>query len=206
MRTGGSTAGVRREQATVAIHVADPVLEMALKTIVNESSMSLVDNRTAAMFQIADDVLGLRNGTGRGRGIVVVESRPFPAALALGGLRKGSVAAVVSRENIGLLAFVFDVLQRGLIAVASKVSDAASRLPDFTQRQHLVVSMLSGKHMTDKAMSRWLGVSVATVKRDVEAVCEAVDAANRRQLADIARDLGYRPGLTDHEVSLLSHR
>jgi len=105
-------------------------------------------------------------------------------------VRVGLVSAAVSRDCVDSLPALLEPVRDGHLLISRAVNEAANLLPTLSQRQHMILATLANSTTKDVPMSRQLGVSLATLKRDIAAACGVLQARDRRELRDMARHLG----------------
>jgi DNA-binding NarL/FixJ family response regulator len=186
----------------VFIDVDDDVLVLALKHVVVELGLHPVANRGSASCIVASRILTHPPHTD----ILVVEHSPFPAAAALAALRAGGVRAIMSAREPKQLPQMLEALGLSLCVIGTGIIGLANQLPLLTLRQHKIMSLMcSDRHYKHLTLAHRLGVSIATVKRDIRELCDRLHAADSHELAARARSLGYASGESMLDAVYSSH-
>ena len=140
---------------------------------------------------IVDTIDALHAALSRYR-ILVTEPTPKACRSAVDQIMSGRAHAVVLADQPDQLATALGAVGRGHATAPSRAIELASQLPLLTERQvQIMGAILAGQ--TNKQLSRGLGLSPASIKRELTELYRHLCAANRLELAHRAMTLGYSP-------------
>jgi DNA-binding NarL/FixJ family response regulator len=138
---------------------------------------------------IVDTVEDLHRAGSRFR-ILVTEPTPKACRSAVDEIMAGRVHAVVLADHPDQLATALRAVDGGHATAPSRVIELAAQLPVLSHRQvQIMRAILAGQ--TNKQLSRGLGLSPASIKRELTELYRQLGAANRLELAHRAMTLGY---------------
>ena len=104
----------------------------------------------------------------------------------------GAAQAVVLADQPDQLATALRAVGGGNATTPSRAIELAAELPSLSERQELIMrAILAGQ--TNKQLSRGLGLSPASIKRELTELYRHLGAANRLELAHRAMTLGFVP-------------
>jgi DNA-binding NarL/FixJ family response regulator len=147
----------------------------------------MVTNPTTADVRVAD---GLRPPV-YVVDVLVAKPTPVGASRALGALLAGAARAVIQAAQPFQLTFAIAALAEGCVTAPTELVDEAARLPAVSARQQGLLECFARGVSGDRALAGRVGVSVATVRRDVQELYESLEVSGRPALAEAARRLGY---------------
>lgn len=175
---------------TVHLDLRDTTTRYALSFAVEQAGWSRTSDPGAATARVADHLVERADAPA----LDVLVLAPTPAASRRGvdAFTRGAARAVVSAEEPRALPDALDAGRRGLAVVSRTVLAAASAYPSLTPRlERTLLLVVRGR--TNREISRELGQSDATSKRDIAELLHRFDAPNRVALAATAWRLGL-PG------------
>jgi DNA-binding CsgD family transcriptional regulator len=124
--------------------------------------------------------------------VLVVEPTPCGAHAGMKALAAGSVCAVISSERPKDLAQALTFVRNGWALAPLDLVDTASRMPDLSERQTVIVgAILAGQPTSEIAKGLYL--SDASVKRELARLFKSFGVDNRLELAAFGASLGFRP-------------
>jgi len=124
--------------------------------------------------------------------ILVIEPTPKACRGAVDEMMSGTAQAVVLADQPDQLANALRAVGAGNATAPSRAIELASAMPPLTDRQEVILrAILAGQ--TNKHLSRGLGLSPASIKRELTELYRHLDSANRLELAHRAMTLGLGP-------------
>jgi DNA-binding CsgD family transcriptional regulator len=190
-----------RQPVAVAVRVSDRPLQVALESVVGRHGFTICDDPQAADCELVASPAAASELV---PSILLVEPSPVWSQVGMGAIGAGLVDAVVARQCIDDVPFVMEALvDRDLSTVSLAVRRAAQLIPPLSRRQHMLLALISGRHVKSESIARALACSPATVKREVRKVRQALGLGSRLELLHYARPLGYTPHMTAMDISLL---
>lgn len=186
---------------SVKVAISEPTLRIAVTHLVQECGLMSVQHDSADI--IVSDTSDSQDGFIH---VLTVGPSSLAAALALGAVFLGEASAILSTEAPEVLPKVIEMLGTQVGAIPNCVVDNGRQLLALrlSQRQHGLLGVLAAGYAKDVHVARRLGVSLATLKRDVRLLVERTSVSSRYELADLARSLGYSRPLRDAELRLLT--
>ena len=140
---------------------------------------------------IVDSIEALRSADAQYR-ILVTEPTPKACRGAVDEIMSGTAQAVVLADQPDQLATALRAVGAGNATAPSRAIELASDMPSLSERQEVIMrAILAGQ--TNKQLSRGLGLSPASIKRELTELYRHLDAANRLELAHRAMTLGFGP-------------
>ena len=125
--------------------------------------------------------------------VLVTDPTPASSRLALEAFTAGRALAIVASTEPHTLPRALELARAGYGIVPRVVVEAAERLPEIPARLEQVLQLvLRGR--TNVVISRALGQSLSSTKRDMTMLLHLFDAANRQALIAAAMRMGIRPG------------
>jgi DNA-binding CsgD family transcriptional regulator len=191
-----------RRAQTVRIAVVEAPLRIALTHLAGECGLRVVQHDLAADIVVADTSALVSHPVH----VLVVGPSSLSAALALGAVFLGQARALLSTDAPEALPRVLGMLASEIGAMPRCVVESGRHVLELrlSQRQHALLGILANGYAKDSQVARRLGVSLATLKREVRMVGERMEVGNRHELADLARSLGYCRPLRESELRLLT--
>src|SRR4029453_595772 len=104
----------------------------------------------------------------------------------------GTAQAVVLADQPDQLATALRAVGAGNATAPSRAIELAAAMPALSDRQVVIMrAILAGQ--TNKQLARGLGLSPASIKRELTELYQHLAAANRLELAHRAMTLGFVP-------------
>jgi DNA-binding NarL/FixJ family response regulator len=149
------------------------------------------DTRGNGDLFIADTVDALHHSNARYR-ILVVEPTAKACRVAVDAITSASADAVVLSDRLDQLDTALQAIRNGHTPIPARAIELAMQLPSLTARHvQILQAILAGQ--TNKHLSRGLGLSPASIKRELTELYRLLGAGNRLELAHCAMTLGYLP-------------
>jgi DNA-binding NarL/FixJ family response regulator len=174
-----------------AVAVGSETLARALTFVGRGAGWVDADTPGACDVLIADTVDSLRGSGARYR-ILVTEPTPKACRVAVDEIVTGRAHAIVLADQPDQLATALRAVGGDNATAPSRAIELAAQLPLLSDRQvQIMRAILAGQ--TNKQLSRGLGLSPASIKRELTELYRLLGAANRLELAHRAMTLGYLP-------------
>jgi DNA-binding NarL/FixJ family response regulator len=173
--------------STVSIEVQSNALRLALGNVASHNGVRPISNGATATYRVTDDCSDRRDVVD----VLVVEALPVRAAMALEALRAGVARTIVLADDPEGLTFAIEALSRGVATVPAVLVELAGCIPLLSPRQHQLLSVLVDGHGKIPVLAGRLGLSVATIKRELLRLYDSFGVSGRHELAEVARSLGY---------------
>ena len=126
------------------------------------------------------------------KSVMVAEPTPASCRSAIDALLDGRIRGVLRADEPGALPAALQAVSDGLFPITEGAMAAAHAVPALTARQVAVLRAVMGGR-SNAAIGRRLGVSEATVKREISSLLSSLDAPNRTSIAVAAARLGFKP-------------
>jgi DNA-binding NarL/FixJ family response regulator len=183
------------ERSSVAteflVAVRSETLARALTFVGRAAGWVDADRLTPCDVMIVDSIDALRSSESRYR-ILVTDPTPKACRGAVDEVMTGAAQAVVLADQPDQLATALGAVGGGNATTPSRAIELAAALPCLSERQELIMrAILAGQ--TNKQLSRGLGLSPASIKRELTELYRHLGAANRLELAHRAMTLGFDP-------------
>jgi DNA-binding NarL/FixJ family response regulator len=174
-----------------SVSVGSETLARALTFVGRAAGWVDAERTTACDVTIVDTIDALDTAPARYR-ILVTEPTPKACRGAVAEIVTGRAHAVVLADQPDQLATALTAVDRGHATAPSRAIELAALLPSLTERQvQIMQAILAGQ--TNKQLSRGLGLSPASIKRELTELYRHLGAANRLELAHRTMTLGYSP-------------
>jgi DNA-binding NarL/FixJ family response regulator len=171
----------------VHLDLRDTATRYALSFAVEQAGWSRIEEPRAAAARVADHLVDRPDVPALD--VLVLPPTPVACRRGIDAFTSGLVRAVVSATEPAALPEALEAGRRGLNVVSGSIVRAAHGYPALTPRLertlHLVV-----RGRANREISRELGQSDATTKRDIAELLVRFDAPNRVALAATAWRLG----------------
>jgi DNA-binding NarL/FixJ family response regulator len=172
-------------RGSVTLDLADHVLRVAIESVLRIDGVDILDEDDGQCLLLSD------NPQSRGKRVVLMtEETPAEAHTAMLAFTTGAVGAIASRRKPEAVPMVIMALRQNLAVLPQSLLAAAVNAPRLSDRHQRVLS-LTVEGLTNAAISRRLGISEATVKRDVTSLLRAFGCATRTELVRKATENGY---------------
>ena len=183
------------ERSSVAteflVAVRSETLARALTFVGRAAGWVDADRLAACDVVIVDSIDALRSSASRYR-ILVTDPTPKACRAAVDVVMTGAAQAVVLADQPDQLATALRAVGGGNATTPSRAIELAAELPSLSERQESIMqATLAGQ--TNKQLSRGLGLSPASIKRELTELYRHLGAANRLELAHRAMTLGFGP-------------
>ena len=173
------------------VAVRSETLARALTFVGRAAGWVDADRLAACDVVIVDSIEALRSAASPYR-ILVTEPTPKDCRGAVDEIMSGTAQAVVLADQPDQLATALQAVGAGNATAPSRAIELAAAMPQFSSRQVVIMrAILAGQ--TNKQLSRGLGLSPASIKRELTELYRHLDAANRLELAHRAMILGFGP-------------
>ena len=193
LETGsGDLASAGPGAPEIRIDVDDEVLRLALHHVAQSAGIGVVRNPAAEAVDVVD-VHRSPNGSRPPR-LLVARVIPVEALKAVASVVNGTAHGMIDARVPSALPAALSAIRSGGTYLATSLLDVARRLPSLTARQHRLMQAVALGHSRDSQLTRILGTSSTTVKREVQVLYDLFQSGDRRELADRARALGYPSG------------
>ena len=174
----------------VFIDLRDTSIRPALLHACEAAGWSRTAAPTARTALVADQLV---TRAPRPLDVLVTDPTPASSRLALEAFTAGRALAIVASTEPHTLPRALELARAGYGIVPRVVVEAAERLPEIPVRlQQVLQLVLRGR--TNVVISRALGQSLSSTKRDMTMLLHLFDAANRQALIAAAMRMGIRPG------------
>ena len=173
------------------VSVRSETLARALTFVGRAAGWVDADRLARCDVVIVDSIDALRSADSRYR-ILVTDPTPKACRGAIDEIMSGTAQAVVLADQPDQLATALRAVDGGNATAPSRAIELAAELPVLSERQQVIMrAILAGQ--TNKQLSRGLGLSPASIKRELTELYRHLDAANRLELAHRAMTLGFGP-------------
>ncbi|MEO8693869.1 MAG: LuxR C-terminal-related transcriptional regulator [Acidimicrobiales bacterium] len=173
------------------IAVRSETLARALTFVGRAAGWADTDRLAPCDVVVVDSIDALRATDSRYR-ILVIEPTPKACRGAVDQIMSGAAQAVVLADQPDQLATALLAIAAGTATAPSRAIELASAMPSLSDRQEVILrAILAGQ--TNKHLSRGLGLSAGSIKRELTELYRRLDAANRLELAHRAMTLGFAP-------------
>jgi DNA-binding NarL/FixJ family response regulator len=173
------------------VEVRSETLARALTFVGRAAGWVDADRLARCDVVIVDSIEALRSAQSTYR-ILVTEPTPKDCRGAVDQIMTGAAQAVVLADQPDQLAAVLRAVGAGNATAPSRAIELAAGMPTLSSRQVVILrAILAGQ--TNKQLSRGLGLSPASIKRELTELYRHLDAANRLELAHRAMSLGFGP-------------
>lgn len=165
------------QAATAVIRLKDPLLRMATLGVLREAGIrEISDDNTTAVI-ITDDAGYISDRT-----ILIVEKSSSAAQAAMRSTMQNQLGGIVAPNDIGQLPLVISSIDNKMVCISQTVLKCASDVPELSERQIRIVSMIIKGESNARIAAR-LGLSVATIKREVSVLLNDLKCGSRLDLA-----------------------
>ena len=173
------------------VAVRSETLARALTFVGRAAGWIDADRFAACDVVVVDSIEGLRAATSRCR-ILVTEPTPRACRAAVDEVMSGTAHAIVLADQPDQLATALRAVASGNATTPSRAIAMAAELPPLSERQEQIMrATLAGQ--TNKQLSRGLGLSPASIKRELTDLYRLLGVINRLELAHRAMTLGFVP-------------
>ena len=173
------------------VAVRSETLARALTFVGRAAGWVDADRLAACEVVVVDSIDALRSATSHYR-ILVTDPTPKGCRCAVDEIMSGTAQAVVLADQPDQLATALLAVGAGNATTPSRAIELAAQLPLLSERQEAIMAaILAGQ--TNKHLSRGLGLSPASIKRELTELYRHLGAANRLELAHRAMTLGFGP-------------
>ncbi len=183
-----------RTDRQLQIVVGNRMLATALTEIARRKGWSTVAGGDSSV--LVTDAVAARTGdvAAGGSTVLVCEPTAFDARIAIDAVAELIVVAVVLSDEPDDLALALDAVADDRGTIPGRVLRLAGEMPVLSERQSAVLAaVVHGS--TNTEISRDLPMSLATVKREVAVLYQALSAVTRPALIAEASRLGVRPSV-----------
>ena len=171
------------------VAVRSETLARALTFVGRAAGWVDADRLTPCDVVVVDSIDALRSAGSRYR-ILVTDPTPKACRGAVDEIMSGGAQAVVLADQPDQLATALRAIDGGNATAPSRAIELAAELPLLSERQELIMrAILAGQ--TNKQLSRGLGLSPASIKRELTELYRHLGAANRLELAHQTMILGF---------------
>lgn len=178
-----------------AVHLAvsNSMVAAALRVTAEGLGWSLRAARDAGVVLVTDRVPVHAVPGAPGSGVVLVcDPTPSAARAAVDAVADLVVSSVVCSDQPDDLHAALEGLSAGRACVPMRILTLAARMPRLTERQSVLLgAVLAGQ--TNADMARALGLSAASVKRELGRMYARMGVSSRAALSARALELGVPP-------------
>jgi DNA-binding NarL/FixJ family response regulator len=168
----------------VALDISNNVLHIAIESILKLEGIPVV-NEDRCRLLITDDLQR------EGKGVILLsDESPAEAYASVTAFISGKVSAVASIRQPEAIAVVIQAACEQLAVVPQTLLAAAFHAPRLGERQTRVLALII-QGLANAAIGQRLGLSEASVKRDVSTLLRAFGCATRGELVARAVNVGY---------------
>jgi DNA-binding NarL/FixJ family response regulator len=173
------------------VAVRSETLARALTFVGRSAGWVDADHHARCDVVIVDSIEALRSADSPYR-ILVTEPTPKACRGAVDEIMSGTAQAVVMADQPDQLATALRAVGAGNATAPSRAIELALSMPSLSERQEVILrAILAGQ--TNKQLSRGLGLSPASIKRELTELYRHLDASNRLELAHRTMTLGLGP-------------
>ncbi len=173
------------------IAVRSETLARALTFVGRAAGWVDADRMARCDVIVVDSIEALCSTDSRCR-ILVTEPTPKDCRAAVDQMMSGTAQAVVLADQPDQLATALRAVGAGDATAPSRAIELAGEMPRLSDRQVVMLrAIVAGQ--TNKQLSRGLGLSPASIKRELTELYRQLVAANRLELAHRAMTLGIGP-------------
>ena len=173
------------------VAVRSETLARALTFVGRAAGWVDADRFASCDVVIVDSVEAVRSAPSRCR-ILVTDPTPRACRAAVDEVMGGTAHAIVLADQPDQLATALHAVAGGHATTPSRAIALASELPPLSERQERIMrATLAGQ--TNKQLSRGLGLSPASIKRELTDLYRLLGVINRLELAHRAMTLGFGP-------------
>ena len=173
------------------VAVRSETLARALTFVGRAAGWVDADRLTPCDVVIVDSIDALRSAGSRYR-ILVTDPTPKACRAAVDEVMTGAAQSVVLADQPDQLATALRAVGGGNATTPSRAIELAAELPSLSDRQEVIMRAI-WPGQTNKQLSRGLGLSPASIKRELTELYRHLGAANRLELAHRAMTLGFVP-------------
>lgn len=174
------------DQPAVVNLVREEVVRRALSHVLQEAGWQVLGARERDLPVRAD-------GIGAEAAVLVIWPKPARCARALTAFMQGHVRGVVLADEPASAVPALEAIPRALRVVSGRVIVLANELPSTSARDERLLRGIASGHST-RRLALGLGLSEATVKRDIGSLVERFSVGGRRELIPRAIELGILEG------------
>jgi DNA-binding NarL/FixJ family response regulator len=168
----------------VALDISDNVLNIAIGSILRLEGIPVVDEDRCRLV-LTDDLQR------EGKGVILLsDESPAEAYAAVTAFIGGRVSAVASIRQPEAIPVVIQAACEQLAVLPQTLLAAAFHAPRLGERQTRVLALVI-QGLANAAIAQRLGLSEASVKRDVSTLLRAFGCATRGELVARAVNVGY---------------
>ena len=173
------------DRPSVVIELRDHVLQVAVASVLRIDGVNVLDADDGDCLLLTD------NPRARGpRVVLLTDETPADAYNAVMAFTTGKVCAIASSRKPEAVPMVILALQQNMAVLPQSLLAAAVNAPQLRDRHQRVLS-LTVEGLTNASIGRRLGISEATVKRDVTFLLRAFSCVTRTELVRRASEAGY---------------
>ena len=171
------------------VAVQSETLARALTFVGRAAGWVDADRSAPCDVVIVDSIDAVRSAKSRCR-ILVTDPTPRACRSAVDEVMSGMAHAVVLSDQPDQLATALHAVAGGHATTPSRAIALAAELPALSDRQERIMrATLAGQ--TNKQLSRGLGLSPASIKRELTDLYRLLGVINRLELAHRAMTLGF---------------
>jgi DNA-binding NarL/FixJ family response regulator len=162
---------------TAVLRLADPILRMAASGVLREAGFRelTVDDGEAVI--VTDD-----HGFQSERTILVIGKSSGAAQAAVRSALTRKIAGVIMRDDAANLPVAIASWHQDIACISQRVLESANSGPEMTEREILIIARIA-KGETNARIAARLGLSPATIKRQVSALLHEFGCETRLELA-----------------------
>jgi DNA-binding CsgD family transcriptional regulator len=173
------------------VHVADDGLDASLHAVISSKRCMPVDVPTESAILVSDD-LSRDLQLPRRYTIEIVRPSPRFVASAVKSLLAQMTLGIVLADDPSSVGVVLGACSAGSVGAAPRVLELSNQYPPFSARQETVLGLIV-QGVTSEKIKEKLGLSVATINRDIAVMQEMVGVSNRIALVVEAIGYGFSP-------------
>ena len=184
MNHGTPDAGRAHNDAgtKLAVAVSDPVLDLAVRSLASADGFRVSDLAEADLLITTGTV----PGGFAGKVVLVVPDAGVPCRASVDRVLRAEAAAAVAMSDLDKLGMVLAAVDQSVAVLTPTVLQRARDVPEITDRQLRLLGLVAEGRST-AASADALGISRATVKREVARLCAAFGVRKRQELVAVAR-------------------
>lgn len=171
----GRDVAVDETALVVQLAIDDPALRRSIETSIADAGWRLSDDPTA--LRIADHPPA---------DVLIVLDDPHACHAAHQAVLGGTTRVALATSSVGLVGAAIDAASGGCLVICDGIRMGARLLSSLSERQVEVLAAVA-RGWPNRRIAATLHLSLATTKREIAALQDALDVKGRRDLMAIAR-------------------
>jgi DNA-binding NarL/FixJ family response regulator len=174
----------QEQKPRVGLAISDNLLRLAIESILRLEGIPVVDE-TSSRLVLTDNLQR------EGKGVILLsDESPAEAYASVTAFIGGRVSAVASIRQPEAIAVVIQAACEQLAVLPQSLLAAAFHAPRLGERQIRVLALII-QGLTNANIGERLGLSEASVKRDVSGLLRSFQCSTRGELVHCALNVGY---------------